>query len=143
MLPGTGLALPPNAGVLRFGMSEQAAQWVASTLENVRPWEPMRGVRWMFSFVHGGVQVTAYACTACTEQTLGHLVVERCERVPDGPADVPVVVGDIDLFGYPIHELIEVLEPAERKLLLSATLNPRSTHYLAAVRLDACEDDRR
>ncbi|MFF4083475.1 hypothetical protein ACFYZN_29320 [Streptomyces sp. NPDC001777] len=143
LLPGTGLVLPANAGVLRFGMTEHAAQWTASTLADIRAAGWMCGVRWTFFFVHRDILVTAYACTACTEQTMGHLTVERTERVPDRAADVPVAFGDFDLFGYPIHELTEVLEPSDRTLLLSADVNPRSTHYLSAVRLDACEGDRR
>ncbi|MFJ2899076.1 hypothetical protein ACIO87_29875 [Streptomyces sp. NPDC087218] len=143
LLPGTGLVLPANAGVLRFGMTEHAAQWTASTLADIRAAGWMCGVRWTFFFVHCDILVTAYACTACTEQTMGHLTVERTERVPDRAADVPVAFGDFDLFGYPIHELTEVLEPSDRKLLLSADVNPQSTHYLSAVRLDACEGDRR
>ncbi|MEU3657639.1 hypothetical protein AB0E67_33740 [Streptomyces sp. NPDC032161] len=143
LVPGTGLVLPANAGVLRFGMTEHAAQWTASTLADIRVGGWMRGARWTFFFVHRGVLVTAYACTACAEQAMGHLIVERTERVPDRAADVPVAFGDFDLFGYPIHELTEVLDPSDRELLLSANVNPQSTHYLSAVRLDACEGDHR
>ncbi|MFF0222740.1 hypothetical protein [Streptomyces sp. NPDC004629] len=143
LMPGTGLVLPANAGVLRFGMTERAAQWTASTLAEIRAGGWICGAHWTFFFVHHGVLVTACACTACAEQTMGHLIVERTERVPDRAADVPVAFGDVDLFGYPIHELTEVLAPSDRKLLLSADINPHSTHYLTAVRLDACEGDRR
>jgi hypothetical protein len=142
-MPGTGLVLPTNAGVLRFGMTEHEAQWTASTLANIRVNGWMCGVYWTFFFVHRSVIVTAYACTACAEQAMGHLIVERTEQVPDRPADVQVAFGDLDLFGYPIHELAEVLDLSDRKLLLSADVNPRSTHYLSVVRLDACEGDRR
>lgn len=142
-MPGTGLVLPANAGVLRFGMTEHAAQWTASTLADVRVGGWMCGAHWAFFFVHCDVLVTAHACTACTERTMGHLTVERTERVPDRAADVPVAFDDFDLFGYPIHELTEVLDPSDRELLLSADVNPQSTHYLSAVRLDACEGDRR
>lgn len=54
----------------------------------------------------------------------------------------PSSSSDFDLFGYPIHGLTEVLDSADRKLLLPANVNPQSTHYLSAVRLDACEGDR-
>ena len=102
---------------------------------------PTRGrgeAQWTLAFDHRGVLVTAYACAACTEQALGHLLVERTGWFRDEAADVPLAYGDLDLFGYPIHELVEVLDPAERELLLSADINPRSTHYLFAMRLDAC-----
>ncbi|MER6526787.1 hypothetical protein [Streptomyces sp. NPDC001508] len=141
--PGIGLVLPANAGVLRFGMTERAAQWTASTLADIRAGGWICGARWAFFFVHRDVLVSAYACTACVEQTMGHLIVERTERVPDRAADVPVAFGDVDLFGYPVHELTEVLDPSDRKLLLSADINPHSTHYLSAVRLDVCEGVRR
>ncbi|MCT2543371.1 hypothetical protein [Streptomyces atratus] len=143
LMPGTGLVLPANAGILRFGMTEHAAQWTASTLADIRAGGWMCGAHWTFFFIHCDILVTAYACTACIDQTMGHLIIERTERVPDRAADVPVDFGDFDLFGYPIHELTEVLDPSERKLLLSADVNPQSTHYLSAVRLDACESDRR
>ncbi|MFI1092281.1 hypothetical protein [Streptomyces sp. NPDC020917] len=143
VVPGTGLVLPANAGVLRFGMTERAAQWTASTLADVRAAGWMCGAHWTFFFAHHDVMVTAHACTACAERTLGHLDVERTERVPNRAADVPVAFGDVDLFGYPIHELAEVLAPPDRGLLLPADVNPRSTHYLPAVRLAACAGGRR
>ena len=143
VVPGTGLVLPANAGVLRFGMTERAAQWAASTLADIRAAGWMCGAHWSFFFVHHDVMVTAHSCTACTERTLGHLAVERTERVPDRAAEVPVAFGDVDLFGYPIHELAEVLAPPDRELLLPADVNPTSTHYLPAVRLASCEGDRR
>lgn len=142
-MSGTGLVLPANAGVLRFGMTEHAAQWTTSTLADIRAGGWMCGAHWTFFFVHCDILVTAYACTACADQLLGHLIVERTDRVPDRAADVPVAFGDFDLFGYPIHELTEVLDPSDRKLLLSADVNPQSTHYLTSVRLDACESDHR
>ncbi len=143
LTPGTGLVLPAHAGVLRFGMSERAAQWAASTLADIRVDGWMCGTHWDFFFVYRDVTVTAYACTACPEQALGHLIVERTERVPVRAAAVPVAFGDLDLFGYPIHELSEVLDPSDRKLLLPPAVNLQSTHYLSAVSIDACEGARR
>ncbi|HTJ67664.1 MAG TPA: hypothetical protein VL551_09065 [Actinospica sp.] len=105
LVPGTGLVLPKNAGTLRFGMTEHAAQWTASTLAEVRDGGWMCKTHWNFLFAHQGITVTAYSCTSClscADQTLGHLLVER-------------------------------------DLLLPANINPRSTHYLPNVRLDACE----
>ncbi|MEV0107893.1 hypothetical protein AB0H42_16345 [Nocardia sp. NPDC050799] len=142
LMPGTGLVLPANAGVLRFGMTEHAAQWTASTLADIRVGGWKCGAHWTFFFIHHGILVTPYSCTACAEQTMGHLIVER-EYVLDRAADVPVAFGDFDLFGYPIHELTEALAPSDRQLLLPADVDPQSTHYLSAVRLDACESDRR
>ncbi|MGW1617125.1 hypothetical protein ACWCQZ_48860 [Streptomyces sp. NPDC002285] len=124
-------------------MTEHAAQWTASTLADIRAGGWMCGARWVFFFVHRGIRVTAYACTACAEQTMGHLIIERTERVPDRAADVAVAFGDFDLFGYPTNELTEALDPPDRKLLLPADINPQSTRYLCAIRLDACEGDRR
>ncbi|MEU0540436.1 hypothetical protein ABZ319_11230 [Nocardia sp. NPDC005978] len=139
LLPGTGLALPANAGVLRFGMTEHSAQWTASTLADVHVGGWMCGTHWTLSFVHDGILVTAYSCIECAEQTLGHLIIERQYGL-DRAADVPVALGDYDLFGYPIHELAEVLSPPDRNLLLPAGINLRSTHYLSAVRLDFCAE---
>ncbi|MFJ8790316.1 hypothetical protein [Streptomyces sp. NPDC102462] len=139
LLPGTGLVLPANAGVLRFGMTERAAQWTASTLADIRAGGWLRETHWAFFFSHRDVLVTAYACTACAGQTMGHLIVERTDRVPDRAAEVPVAFGDIDLFGYPIHELTEVLTPPDRKLLLPADTNPHSTHYLPKTHLTTCK----
>lgn len=141
LMPGMGLVLPENAGVLRFGMTEHAAQWTASSLASFTVGVWPRGAHWTFSFGHGDVLVNAYACNACTGRTLGHLLVERAGRFRNQAADFPVAFGDLDLFGYPIYELVEVLDPSERELLLSADVNPRSTHYLFAVRLDACGGD--
>lgn len=140
LLPGTGLVLPVNAGVLRFGMTEHSAQWTASTLADIRADGWMCGTYWTFCFVHHGILVTAYSCTACAEQTLGHLIIERAYGL-DRAADVPLAFGDYDLFGYPIHELAEALSPPDRKLLLPADVNLHSTHYLSAVYLDACEGE--
>ncbi|WP_460730097.1 hypothetical protein [Nocardia heshunensis] len=141
LLPSTGLVLPANAGVLRFGMTEHSAQWTASTLADIHVGGWMCGTHWTFFFVHHGILVTAYSCTACAEQTLGHLIIER-EYGLDRAADIPVAFGDYDLFGYPIHELAEALSPPDRKLLLPADVNLQSTHYLSAVHLDTCKGDR-
>ncbi|MBR7837101.1 hypothetical protein KDL01_27740 [Actinospica durhamensis] len=124
-------------------MSERAAQWTASTLADVRADGWMCGTQWDFFFLYHDVLVMAYACTACPEQALGHLRVERTERVPVRAADVPVAFGDVDLFGYPINELSEVLDPSDRKLLLPASANLQSTNYLSAVSFDACDGERR
>ena len=143
VVPGTGLVLPADAGVLRFGMTEREARWTAATLADVREGGWTCGARWIFHFFHRDVLVTAHSCTGCAGRTLGHLAVERTDRVPQHAAGVPVAFGDYDLFGYPVHELTDVLAPQDRALLLPADLNPHSTHYLSAVRLDACEGDRR
>ncbi len=143
LLPGIGLVLPANAGVLRFGMTEHAAQWTASTLADIRVDGWMCGARWTLSFRYRDVLVTAYACTACPGDALGHLIVERATRAPEAAAGISLAFGDLDLFGYPIHELAEVLEPSDRELLLPADANLRSTRHLSAVHLDACEGRRR
>lgn len=40
---------------------------------------------------------------------------EWSEAVPGRVAGVPVAFGDVDLFGYLIHELTEVLVPSGRQ----------------------------
>jgi len=140
-MPGTGLVLPEDAGVLRFGMTEHAVQWTASTLASFTADVWPRGAYWAVTIDRHAVLVRAYACAACTGQALAHLLVERTGQFRNQAADVPVAFGDLDLFGYPIYELVEVFDPSERKLLLSADVSPRSTHYLFAARLDACGGD--
>ncbi|MEU2158661.1 hypothetical protein ABZ532_27245 [Streptomyces sp. NPDC019396] len=45
LLPGEGVVLPRDAGLLCFGMSEWEAQWVVATLRDVREtW--VCGARW-------------------------------------------------------------------------------------------------
>ncbi|MFD0272852.1 hypothetical protein ACFVHB_02940 [Kitasatospora sp. NPDC127111] len=112
LLPGTGLALPRNAGVVRFGASERAAQWAVSTLADVREtWVCQAG--WAFTACYEGVDLLLYG--DCADRLsrpdrdrpgLAAVSLRRCEAAPTRPSAVPVVLADVDLFGYPAAEVL-------------------------------------
>jgi hypothetical protein len=117
LLPGVGVELPHRAGTLRFGMSEHQAQWLISTLADVREeWLCIRtraaGVAWAFFAEYGdltiGVEAGGLPDHPCPGLDEVHFA-RRGDRLPTTPADVPVVYHDIDLFGYPIPEVEKAL----------------------------------
>ncbi|MEE1783636.1 hypothetical protein PUR71_12065 [Streptomyces sp. SP17BM10] len=117
LLPETGLVLPRGAGVLRFGMSEREAQWAAATLADVHEYWVCQ-VGWAFSARYEGLEVLAYGDvvdrygrTELDVQGLASVCVLRHDSSPTGPSAVPVVLGDVDLFGYPAAEVLAALEP--------------------------------
>ncbi|WP_406279960.1 hypothetical protein [Embleya sp. NBC_00896] len=118
LLPGVGVVLPHNAGVLRFGMSEERAQWVLSTIADVRGYWSCggRGVddghreHWSFGARLGALDIdvtgSEHGCRNITFAREGGLTVD------------PVVWRDVDVFGYPAAEVEAALPPpAEREEL--------------------------
>ncbi|MEU8513899.1 hypothetical protein AB0C76_20260 [Kitasatospora sp. NPDC048722] len=116
LLPSTGLVLPHGAGVLRFGMSERDAQWAVATLADVREyWACQAG--WAFSARYEGLELLVFGDVVDrlgrTERDVDGLAsvrVLRHDRAPTGPSAVPVVLQDVDLFGYPAAEVLAALE---------------------------------
>ncbi|MEU6234041.1 hypothetical protein [Kitasatospora sp. NPDC047058] len=117
LLPRTGLVLPRNAGVLHFGVSERAAQWAVSTLADVRTtWVCQAG--WAFTACYEGLELLFYGDCADRLGRPDHdrpgfaaASLRRCEAGPTQPSAVPVVLGDVDLFGYPAAEVLAVVGP--------------------------------
>ncbi|MEV0415558.1 hypothetical protein AB0I68_33510 [Streptomyces sp. NPDC050448] len=140
LLPGTGLALPRRAGVLRFGMSERESQWAVATLADVREtWVCQSG--WAFTARYEGVDLLAYGdCTDRLGRTdhdrhgLAAVHLRRYESRPTGPSAVSVVFRDVDLFGYPAAEVLAALEPGPHPGV-SLPPAPSPTGYLPEVRL--------
>ncbi|MFF7081736.1 hypothetical protein [Streptomyces lavendulae] len=140
VLPGTGLSLPHRAGVLRFGMSEQESQWAISTLADVREtWICQTG--WAFTARYEGLELLAYGDTTDRlgrtdrdRHGLAAVHLHRYEARPSGPSAVPVVLHDVDVFGYPAAEVLAALKPGPHVgVRLPSGLAPDS--YLAEVRL--------
>jgi hypothetical protein len=102
LVPGTGVRLPHCAGLLRFGITQRQAQWMASMLGDVREgW--MCGAVWTFSARCDDIVIGAAATGEA--QGLDLVWVERRDPEPAWPARTPVVWQDIDLFGYPAAEV--------------------------------------
>ncbi|WP_329500603.1 hypothetical protein [Kitasatospora herbaricolor] len=137
LLPGTGLVLPRQAGVLKFGMTEQAAQWVVASLADVREtWVCQAG--WAFTAACDGVELLAYGDCADREgrterdrSGLAAVALLRGRHDPTGPSAVPVVLDGIDIFGYPVAEVLEVLAPADYLGVRFPAVSPGT--YLAEV----------
>ncbi|MDH6542954.1 hypothetical protein [Streptomyces sp. SPB4] len=140
VLPGTGLVLPHRAGVLRFGMSEQESQWAVSTLADVREtWICQTG--WAFTASYEGLELLVYGDTTDRlgrtdrdRHGLAAVHLHRYEERPTGPSAVPLVLHDVDLFGYPATEVLAALEPGPH---IGVRLPPGQApgSYLAEVRL--------
>ncbi|MFF1904448.1 hypothetical protein [Kitasatospora sp. NPDC058218] len=119
LLPGRGVVLPRQVGVLRFGMTERAAQWTVASLADVRKsWVCQAG--WAFTAVYDGVDLLVYGDCADREGRserdrpgLAAVVLDRCRYTLTGPSAVPVVLDGIDVFGYPAAEVLDVLVPAD------------------------------
>ncbi|MEU1783834.1 hypothetical protein ABZ545_30780 [Streptomyces abikoensis] len=112
LLPGVGVALPGDTGTLRFGSDWRTAAGVLAGLGHVRtlPEAPCtHTARW------GDVEVTAHADHAGLaaarpgELPLRSVVLSRGGSASGVPGGTPVVLGDIDLFGYPAAEVLEAL----------------------------------
>jgi hypothetical protein len=146
LLPGVGVELPHRAGTLRFGMSEQQAQWLISTLADVREeWVCIRaraaGVAWAFFAEYGDLTISVRGGGLPDDPVLGLDEVHfawRGNPLPTAPAEVPVVYQDIDLFGYPIAEVEEaltVLHPhGSPKEVLAEEFGLKLSRPAAAVR---------
>ncbi|GAA3399110.1 hypothetical protein [Streptomyces roseoviridis] len=133
VLPGVGLVLPRGAGLLRFGMPERGAQWAVATLADVRrTW--VCGTGWSFSASYEGLDLLVCGDTADrwgrAEHTVDGLALvhlTRCggDAAARGPAAVPVVLGDVDVFGYPAGEVLDALTASPQpNVILPAAPSP-------------------
>ncbi|MEV0528734.1 hypothetical protein AB0I66_35475 [Streptomyces sp. NPDC050439] len=138
LLPDVGLRLPGSAGTLDFGMDERAAQRAVATIGDVREgW--VCGARWAFSAQYHGLTLDIYGDTTDRsgrhQDTLGlaQIGLARDPLTLTGPSACPVVLGGIDLFGYPTAEVTDALgESLPPTLRLSG-----DGLYLAAVSVHA------
>jgi hypothetical protein len=117
--PGVGVELPHQAGMLRFGMSEQQAQWSLSTLADVREaWVCAReatGVPWAFFAEYRGLTLIAFGGAREDFPGLTDVWFTReDDPCPTDPAGTSVVYQDVDLFGYPIPEVEAALTVLRR-----------------------------
>ncbi|WP_030768101.1 MULTISPECIES: hypothetical protein [unclassified Streptomyces] len=143
VLPGTGLALPRGAGVLRFGGSEREARWAVATLADVRgTW--VCGTGWAFTARYEGLDLLAYGDCPDRLGRAGHdrpglAAVHLCRygSEPTGPAAVPVVLRDVDLFGYPAAEVLEALGQVPYPGVTLPRAGSPTGRYLPEVRLTA------
>ncbi|MGW6575596.1 hypothetical protein ACWGAN_26010 [Streptomyces sp. NPDC054945] len=143
VLPGTGLALPRGAGVLRFGGSEREARWAVATVADVRgTW--VCGTGWAFTARYEGLDLLAYGDCPDRLGRAGHdrhglaaVHLRRYGAEPTGPAAVPVVLRDVDLFGYPAAEVLEALGPGPYPGVGLPRAASPTGHYLPEVRLAA------
>ncbi|MFE2409388.1 hypothetical protein ACFXDE_13705 [Kitasatospora sp. NPDC059408] len=140
LLPETGLVLPRGAGALRFGMSEREAQWAVATLADVHEyWVCQAG--WAFSARYEGLELLAFGDvvdrsgrTGRDVDGLASVYVQRHDPAPTAPSAVPVVLQDVDLFGYPAAEVLAVLEP---DLHPAVRLRPAPAGFLREAGLSA------
>ncbi|MFJ8981538.1 hypothetical protein [Streptomyces sp. NPDC102282] len=138
LLPDAGLRLPGSAGTLRFGIDERTAQWAVATIADVRDgWAC--GARWAFSAQYRGLTLDAYGDTTDRggrHQDIPGLAGITLTRDPftlTGPSACPVVLGGVDLFGYPTAEVSDALSDS-----LHPTLRlSGDTLYLNAVSVHA------
>ncbi|MGW0903284.1 hypothetical protein [Streptomyces sp. NPDC002853] len=114
LFPEVGLRLPGCAGTLRFGMEERTAQWAVATIADVRDgW--VCGARWAFSAQYQGLTLEAYGDTTDrrdgrqSSPGLAGINLARDPFTLAGPSACPVVLRDINLFGYPTAEVSDAL----------------------------------
>lgn len=132
LLPGIGILLPAGAGTLRFGMDGVTAQETLARLGPVHH-EQVPDAAWTHTVRWGDVELAAGAVevgpsgSRAADPALTRVVLRQVRptgsatrRLAAGgdalppvwqPAAVPVVLGGIDLFGYPAAEVREALEP--------------------------------
>ncbi|MFI9329465.1 hypothetical protein ACIGZJ_18195 [Kitasatospora sp. NPDC052868] len=144
LLAGTGVALPGTGGLLRFGMDEHAAGRALAALADARP-APVPvspaapDAAWGYSARWGDLTVAVRAggpgraAGAPREPLLHTVVLRRARSASDGPGGTPVVLDDIDLFGYPAAEVLHALGPVPPPGLW--TEPPHGRGYLTAVAL--------
>ncbi|MYS23598.1 MULTISPECIES: hypothetical protein [unclassified Streptomyces] len=106
-----GLLLPLGAGLLTVGMSEREAQDMVATLADVREgWQC--GAGWSFVARYEGLGLTISGDVSDRWGVLPDMpglrgvAVARHTTAPTGPSAVPVVLDDVDLFGYPEAEIL-------------------------------------
>ncbi|GAA2744186.1 hypothetical protein [Kitasatospora cinereorecta] len=144
LLPGTGLALPYGAGVLRFGMTEREAQWAVATLADVREsWVCQAG--WAFTARYQGLELhfsgdhtDRLGRPEFHRDGFAGVQLRRCDPAPTEPSAVPVVLQGIDLFGYPAAEVLAALGPDPHPAVrLPPAGSPSPDGYLPSVWLSA------
>ncbi|MEX2981253.1 hypothetical protein [Streptomyces sp. C36] len=158
LLPRIGVVLPDGAGTLRFGMDEDATQATLARLGQVRG-EDVPDVPWALTVACGDLELTAgpdaiaRSGTQRTDPLLANVVLRRTRhthrphpRPPRaghdtrppvcwGPAAVPVVLDDIDLFGYPAIEVLEALGDDPNRGLRLRPVVPGGYAHEVAFRL--------
>ncbi|MFD4657817.1 hypothetical protein ACFWP2_19565 [Kitasatospora sp. NPDC058444] len=140
LLPGLGVRLPGAAGTLRFGLDERATAQALAGLGPLLP-RPVPDAAWSRTARWADVEVTAGAVESDVdaaepgEALLHSVVLSRGPSAAHAPGGTPVVLADVDLFGYPAAEVLEALGdglPAE------LSLRPRDRRgYLTSVTLRA------
>ncbi|MBB4950331.1 hypothetical protein F4556_005866 [Kitasatospora gansuensis] len=134
LLPATGVRLPDDSGVLRFGLDGAATRDALTRLGEVRR-DEVPEAAWAYSVGWGDLEVSARAGSA-PDGTLDSAVLRRCGHQPYWrPAEVAVVLDDVDLFGYPAAEVLAALGADRPPGLLLRPARPG--HYLPAVTLRA------
>jgi hypothetical protein len=108
LIPDVGVRLPRGAGLLRFGLSEEEAQWLVSTLGDVRDGGWVCGRHWTFSARYGDLFIWAAANAASAK--LSEIQIERGDDATAWAGQTPVTWRDIDLFGYPATEVKRAVE---------------------------------
>ncbi|MEW1693549.1 hypothetical protein [Streptomyces sp. NPDC091263] len=95
-------------------MDERSAQWAVATVADVRDgW--VCGARWAFSAQYRGLTLDAYGDTTDRlgrhQDTPGLVGINltRDSFPLTGPSACPVVLGSVNLFGYPTHEVRDAL----------------------------------
>ncbi|MEU1288178.1 hypothetical protein [Kitasatospora sp. NPDC005856] len=146
LLPGLGVRLPGAAGTLRFGAHERATAQALATLGPLLP-RPVPGTPWSRTARWADIEVTAAAeepdgdTAEPGKPLLQSVELSRSPSASHTPSTTPVVLADIDLFGYPATEVLEALKALEalgHGLPAELSLRPRKGHrYLTALTLQA------
>ncbi|KDN88197.1 hypothetical protein [Kitasatospora cheerisanensis] len=112
LLPGAGVVLPAEVGTLGLGADVRTAVEVLAGLGPVRP---LPGAPWIHTSRWGDVEVAVHADPADRaaavpgEPLVRSVVLSRGGAASGVPGGTPVVLGDVDLFGYPAAEVVEAL----------------------------------
>lgn len=114
LLPGRGVGLPWAGRSLRFGMT------LGEVRGGVGPHAELRdtfvcGAVWAKEFALDGVRVGLFA--GRTDALAG----VSASRTPGGGTHVPVGLDDIDLFGWPVAEIVDALRDAGRDVRVTRT----------------------
>jgi hypothetical protein len=115
LLPGRGVELPWAGRSLRFGLPLHEAR------RSVEPHAQLCdtfvcGAAWAKEFALDGIRVCLFADEA------GALSGVSASRTPDhGSSRVPVGLDDIDLFGWPVAEVVDALRDTGRDVRATRT----------------------
>jgi hypothetical protein len=113
LLPGRGVELPWAGRSLRFGMTLDEVR------ASVEPYATLSdtfvcGTAWAKGFALDGIRVCLFA-----DET-GVLTGVSATR-GDGTAPTPIGLDDIDLFGWPVDEILDVLRDLGRHVRTART----------------------